>query len=274
MKNKIRNIIFGSRLLRFFAFPIRVKSVVVFNSKNFFKSIKWLFNSSEFTNYNYDLSKLNREYLVAFISYVTKNDFNHVNDIFLEIENDLDFREYLEGQIKELDRKHEYPKHVFYGRRIGWYVLVRILKPDVVVETGTDKGLGTLLIAHALKKNGKGKVYSLDIDPFSGALVDEKYWENIELLKGDSLHNLKNISKIDMFIHDSDHSESHEMSEFESIQNSLSEKAVVISDNSQFTGALLKWSHINNRQFIFFKEESKNHWYPGDGIGVSQKKEF
>lgn len=274
MRKKIRDLIFGSRLLRIFAFPIRIRDIFIFNLRNIFVSLKWLFKSSEFTNYNYDITLLNREYLVAFISYITKNDFNYVNSIFKEIENDADFKKYLDSQIEHLDRKYELPKQVFLGRRIGWYVLVRILRPNIVVETGTDKGLGTLLIAQALKKNGYGKVYSLDIDLYSGALVDQKHWKNIELLKGDSLENLKKIEQVNMFIHDSDHSEVHEMSEFETIQKSLSKDAIVISDNSQFTGALLEWSKRNNRRFIFFKEESKNHWYPGDGIGVSQSQDF
>lgn len=270
MRKKIRDFIFGSRLLSIFAFPIRIKNILEFNLKNISASLKWLFKSSEFTNYNYDITSLNRDYLVAFIAYITKREFNFVNDIFLEIENNVDFKKYIASQIAKIERKYELPKQFFFARRLGWYALVKILKPAVVVETGTDKGLGTLLIAQALKENGLGKVYSLDLDPFSGALVDKQHWQNIELLKGDSLENLEKIKKVDMFIHDSDHSEFHEMSEFESIQKNLSEDAIVISDNSQFTGALLDWSNKNNRRFLFFKEESKNHWYPGDGIGISQ----
>ena len=34
-----------------------------------------------------------------------------------------------------------------YGRRLGWYALVRALKPRTVVETGADKGLGSCVLA-------------------------------------------------------------------------------------------------------------------------------
>jgi predicted O-methyltransferase YrrM len=268
----LRNIIFSSKFLWFFAFPIRLKSVVHFNFHNISKSLYWLINRSEFTNYNYDITRLNRDYLVSFIAYITNKDYNFVKSIFLEIENNKDFKEILNAEIAKIKRKYELPKQVFFARRLGWYVLVRILKPNVVVETGTDKGLGTLLIAQALKENGGGKVYTLDIDPFSGVLINQNYWDNIEVIKGNSVENLRLIKKIDMFIHDSDHSESHEKAEFESIQENLSDNAIVISDNSQFTDALLDWSNKNNRRFIFFKEESKDHWYPGAGIGISQTK--
>ena len=269
-----RDFIFGSKFLRLFAFPIRLKSIAIYNIRNFNKSITWLLKSSEFTNYNYDISKLNRNYLVSFIAYITKKNFDEINALFLEIENNERFKEYLTAQISTIKRKYELPKQVFFARRLGWYALVRILKPALVVETGTDKGLGTLLIAQALKENGSGKVYSVDLDPFSGALINESDWGNIELLRGNSLEQLKSIKNIDMFIHDSDHSKHHEFMEFESITNNLTKNAIVISDNSQFTEALLEWSKINNRNFIFFKEESKNHWYPGDGIGVSLKEIF
>ena len=272
MRKWLRNLIFGSNFLYIFAFPIRLKSVVLFNFHNISKSLYWLINRGEFTNYNYDITKLNRNYLVSFIAYITNKDYNFVQSILLEIEINKDFKEILNGEIAKIKRKYELPKQVFFARRLGWYVLVRILKPNVVVETGTDKGLGTLLIAQALKENGKGKVYSLDIDPYSGVLINQNIWDNIELIKGNSVENLKKIKNIDIFIHDSDHSEIYEKAEFEAIQVNLSENAVVISDNSQFTDALLDWSNKNNRRFIFFKEESKDHWYPGDGIGVSQTK--
>ena len=97
-----------------------------------------------------------------------------------------------------MKRKYELPKQFFFATRLGRYVLVRITKPAVVVETGTDKGLGTLLIARALKEKALGKVYQLDLDPSSGALVDKQYWQNIELLKGDSLENLEKIKEVDM----------------------------------------------------------------------------
>jgi hypothetical protein len=69
-----------------FAFPIRLKSIAIYNIRNFNKSVIWLLKSSEFTNYNYDISKLNRNYLVSFIAYITKKNFDEVNTLFLERE--------------------------------------------------------------------------------------------------------------------------------------------------------------------------------------------
>lgn len=43
--------------------------------------------------------------------------------------------------------------------------LVRALQPEIVVETGTAFGYTTLLIGEALRENGHGYLYSLEIDP-------------------------------------------------------------------------------------------------------------
>jgi predicted O-methyltransferase YrrM len=42
---------------------------------------------------------------------------------------------------------------------------VRALQPEVVVETGSCYGIGSARIARALKANGHGKLYSLEINP-------------------------------------------------------------------------------------------------------------
>lgn len=269
MRKNIRNLIFRSKYLWLFATPLRLRDILKFNWVHLKISFRWLFTQSEFTNYNYDLTELNKKYLISFISFVTGAKYSTVSEIFSEVDKDSNFFNYVVKEVSKIERGYELPKQPYFGRRLGWYALVRILKPQVVVETGTDKGLGTILIAHALKMNGSGVVYSLDKDPFSGSLIDKKYWSNINLFKGDSLQNLSNISNVDMFIHDSDHSETHELAEYQAVENNLSPKNIILSDNSEYTSALLDWSIKKNRNFVSFKEIPKDHWYPGDGIGIS-----
>jgi predicted O-methyltransferase YrrM len=43
------------------------------------------------------------------------------------------------------------------------YALVRALKPEHVVETGTHKGFSTLMVAQALKDNQRGHLHTIDI---------------------------------------------------------------------------------------------------------------
>lgn len=45
------------------------------------------------------------------------------------------------------------------------YSLVRVLKPTVVLETGTHKGVSSTYIACALEENNKGKILTFEIIP-------------------------------------------------------------------------------------------------------------
>lgn len=269
LKKRIRNFIFGTNILKYFATLIRLREFLKFNYKNLKSSFKWLLFKSEFTNYNYDITPLNRSYLACFLSCVTDISEREVLKIFEELELDQKFYEYVESKILKIKRRRELSIPFYYGRRLAWYTLIRILKPEVVVETGTDKGLGTLIMAHALQKNGKGKIFTIDSDPYSGSLIDLFEWSNIEILRGNSLALLESVESIDLFLHDSNHDPAYEFSEFVAIEKVLSDNSWVISDNSHISDSLLEWSRQQGREFIFFKEESINHWHPGDGIGLS-----
>ncbi len=45
------------------------------------------------------------------------------------------------------------------------YGLVRMVKPEAILETGTHKGISASYIALALKENGRGKVTTVEFEP-------------------------------------------------------------------------------------------------------------
>jgi predicted O-methyltransferase YrrM len=249
--NKIRNFIFKTKILRYVTPLIKIITIVKFNFGNIKKSLVWLLATSEFTNYLYNITPLNKNQMIGAISSITNLSIVEVESYFDEIENNADT--------------------IPLGRRIVWYVLVRIYKPKVIVETGTDKGLGSLVIQLAIEKNQIGTLYTLDIDEYSGSLFDKEDLKKIKFLVGDSVQNMQKINEIDFFIHDSDHSEDHEKKEIQAAASKLTNNAIVISDNSHVTDVLFQWSKETNRNFIFIKESPKDHWYPGGGVGISFK---
>lgn len=236
---------------------------------------RWVVLSREFTNYTYRLSERNRKHLAWWVSSVTDASVLEVESLFAELEEDEVFRSDLQGAIARGDRRFEFSKadaqqiSERLGRRLGWYALVRILKPSLVVETGTDKGLGSVVLAQALMANGKGRLVTIDIEPASGMLLTERYDQIVTRVTGDSLTSLGALTSIDLFIHDSDHSAEHEEAEFRCVKSSLSSKAVLVSDNSHATDVLEQLSREWSRNFLFFKELPSGHWYPGSGIGIS-----
>jgi predicted O-methyltransferase YrrM len=269
MYRNIRNFIFKSGLIRLVAFFIRVKTIFQFNSNNLFKSLSWLIKTEEFTNYMYEIAAINRNQLVGAVSQISSLPISEVEAYFTELETDFEFANQLTEKGKRLRRRYELMFPIPYARRIAWYVLVRIFKPNVVVESGTEKGLGSLIINRALEKNGIGQLHTLDIDIYAGSLFDAQDREKINLVIGDSIESIGRISEIDFFIQDSNHSIDHEILELKALEKQLSKNSIVISDNAHDSNALFEWSKRMGRNYIFINEQSKNHWYPGDGVGIS-----
>jgi hypothetical protein len=75
--------------------------------------------------------------------------------------------------------------------------------------------------------------------------------------------------KIGVFVNDSDHSASYELEEYKTVLPLLHPDSVILGDNAHATSSLYEFSKANNRDFLFWKEEPVNHWYPGGGIGFS-----
>jgi predicted O-methyltransferase YrrM len=269
MYRNIRNFIFKSGLIRLVAFFLRVKTIFQFNLSNLLKSLSWLIKTEEFTNYMYEISAINRNQMIGAVSQISKLPISEVEEYFIELETDFEFADQLKEKGKKLKRRYELIFPIPYARRIVWYALVRIFKPNVVVESGTEKGLGSLIINRALEKNGIGQLHTLDIDIYAGSLFDDQDKEKINLVIGDSIESIGLISEIDFFIQDSNHSMVHEILELKALEKKLCKNSIVISDNAHDSNALFEWSKKMERNYLFINEQSKKHWYPGDGVGIS-----
>jgi len=267
----IRARILQSKALPLLVFPYRSRLVVRHLACSFKKSILWLFRNKEFANFTYDLTTANKEYLAWFVADICDVPVREIRDYFNELETDSQLDAYIKAGLANHRRGNEIDRQAFFGRRLGWYAIVRATKPLVVVETGTEKGLGSLVLAEALLKNGAGRLITIDMEPSSGLLIGAEYGGVIQRMIDDSLWAILKIDQIDLFIHDSDHSAEHEAREFELLQSRLTADAIVLSDNSHTTTELANWSLQNGRRFMYFAEEPLNHWYPGAGIGVSMR---
>ena len=274
----IRKRVKASRFARILLIPFRAKVAFSYYARHIKTIFFWLVRSKEYTNFTYDLDDLNKEYLASFISSVTGAEIEMAKNYIAELEHDSDIRRHIAKSIILGEEKHVSDKNVAYGKRLGWYALLRIKKPRIVVETGVDKGFGSCVIAAALMKNAqegyKGYMYGTDINPKAGHLFSPPYSKYGKILYGDSVESLKTLSEqIDFFINDSDHSAAYEMTEYETIKENLTEGALILSDNAHCTSALYDFAMKTNRYFLFFQEKPKSHWYPGGGIGIAFSKE-
>ncbi len=261
---------------RFVIFLFRIKIAFTYLLGQLNKVLRWLYESRETTNLTYDLTELNRKHLVSFLANVTQKSFDELMGYVNEIEQDTHLKSHIENQTTKSSWAIIADKEARYGRRVGWYALIRAFRPQVVIETGIDKGLGSCVITAALMKNCKeghpGFYYGTDINPKAGYLLSGEYKKYGEILIGDSIESLETFSKpIDLFINDSAHSAEYELREYHTIQNKLTQNAFILGDNSHCTDKLFQFARMTGRNYLFFQEVPEDHWYPGAGIGVAFK---
>lgn len=254
----------------------RIAYRLQFSSRYFDSKLKlleeWIPKFTETSNFYYRLTPVNRDQLAQFISVVTEMQYECIVGYLDEIEGDAQLRRHLESALTSSTYGRDI--RVEYGRRIGWYALVRVLKPRVVVETGVDHGVGSCVIASALLRNAaeghSGRYYGTEIRTEAGQLFTGRYKEVGEILYGDSIASLKAFKgSIDIFINDSDHSANYEYEEYLVVKDKLSLGGLIIGDNAHVTDRLSRFSRETGRKFLYFAESPADHWYPGAGIGVS-----
>ena len=260
-------LIFGYRFKSAFGYFVRpLRQIVV-----------WLFTSREWMTYTYDLEDANKAYLTAFVADITNRPFEEIAGYIRELDEDQELREHVRRLTRERGAGKGADSEARYGRRLGWYAFVRALKPRVVLETGVDKGLGACVLTAAIRRNSAegfpGDYYGTDINPEAGFLLAGPYAQFGKVLYGDSIESLANLDKtIDLMVNDSDHSAAYEAREYATVEPRLSPTAIILGDNSHVTDKLFEFARMSNRNFQYFQEKPRDHWYPGAGIGVAFKR--
>lgn len=273
--SRLRRAVSRSRFAPVASFPRRASRIVRHDARVLAASARWLLTSREHHNYTYDLTALNADHLAWFVAAICATPVPEIRGYLDEIANDAALRTHIRATTQASARRGLADSQVRYGRRIGWYAIVRARKPAHVVETGVDKGLGTTVLAAALLRNAEegqpGRVTAIDINPEAGYLVRTGVWADVvDLVHADSIAVLAALDRpVDLFLHDSDHSVAHERREFTTVEAHLSAGAMLLTDNVTSTRVLSEYAERTGRLFLAFTERPAAHWYPGDGIGAA-----
>ena len=238
--------------------------------KNIKAAIKWILTGKEITNFTYKIRNENE--LVHAANLVTNLDYKSIQKIINEL------------NPTNKDLKLFFTKHFFdeirdtkkLGRRILWYILARVIKPNVVIESGVFNGLGTGLLIFALHKNSlelpstkfeyKGldiKINNLFYNEKNSSKVDVKL---IEKNSHEFLESYNEKNKI-LYISDAEHNYNFEIKEYELIQKNFAPGSIIISDTG--SNSLSDFSILNNKKLVCFSEKPDQHWYSGAKCSIS-----
>ena len=128
------------------------------------------------------------------------------------------------------------------------YAIIRAVKPKVVVETGVGAGVSSAYILLALRKNGAGMLYSIDLPDKSilrghkpGYAVPYELRKGWFLVLGPSKEKLPNLLSmlggIDIFLHDSEHTYENMTFEFQTSFPYIKDGGMLISHDIHFNKA-------------------------------------
>lgn len=137
------------------------------------------------------------------------------------------------------------------------YYVVRKYKPDLFIETGVAHGYSSMVILSAMEKNDKGSLISVELSQYFdichkqkkvGWIVPEGLKNRWEIKYGKSSEVLPTIKEeIDIFYHDSDHSESNMLFEFRWAAEQIRKDGIIISDDID-----------RNKSWKIFHKENSN----------------
>ncbi len=128
------------------------------------------------------------------------------------------------------------------------WCLVRHLKPQRVVETGVAHGVTSRVILDALERNEQGHLWSIDLPPLErdwrkqvGVAVGSHHKDRWSYIKGSSRRRLpglfSQLGQIDLFIHDSLHSERNVLFELERAWAAVKPGGAIVVDDVDVNGA-------------------------------------
>ncbi len=165
-----------------------------------------------------------------------------VKQVFAELDDDVEFVETLRRDYNRV--RSDSPVSFAVGRLKVWYVIVRLLRPNLVMETGVHDGLSSALILRALDRNQQGSLVSIDLPSVDlpigiegpGWLVPAGLQSRWILHLGDSRELLpalaRQYSPVDIFIHDSDHSPEFQRFEYDTVRPFLGRPGLLLTDDA------------------------------------------
>ena len=249
----------------------RTATAVGHVARTAWRTLGWLWWEDECEPAAYALTPRNRRQLAAWLATLADTRIEQVQALVEELEDDKALRDHLRaGPRDEVGVARADPE---YGRWAAAYVLTRLRRPRVVVESGVGAGLGACVVASALERNTAeghpGFYYGLDPRLGAGRLLRGRFERYGWILAGSPIESLKELDSVDLYLYSRPRSETQEGREYETLAGRLAEDAMLLGATAHQSDALFDFAVQSGRRYLYFAEEPADHWYRGSGLGAA-----
>jgi hypothetical protein len=193
---------------------------------------------------------------VPWIGQLTGATGESIGNVLAELEELVD----VEAEIRRRHLEGGRPHYAQIRAPFELYAFTRLLRPDHVLETGVSSGVSSSHFLLALRKNRRGTLHSIDLPTFqkgemlapteshvslppgtrTGWAIPPKLRAGWDLRLGPSQHLLpqlvEELPSVGLFLHDSLHTPTHLTFELTTVRPKLTPGAVVLADNTMWTG--------------------------------------
>jgi predicted O-methyltransferase YrrM len=222
-----------------------------------------------------------------------------LNGYYQEILDDEHFLTGINERLQSVRREFGFTKGIFQRERLDsadWfafervliYLLVRFLKPENCLETGVYYGGNTAFLLAALRRNGSGRLVSIDLPDSTirrrtkevkharhplvgdtefyddrlkpGFIIPDDLKERWESIEGDSLVEIpKRTETFDFYMHDSDHSMNFLSAELSAALPRLAPTAIAVVDDIDWSNAFFAFCVEQRLSPMLFTDNGKDN---------------
>jgi hypothetical protein len=233
--------------------------------------LRYVLLDPEVESYTYTVA--NTDEVLAGIADATGVPVDALRSFAREAETDPELGDRLARRLRwRLDVKRRPP----LGHRLGWYVLVRALRPRLLVETGIYNGLGSLTLLRALARNRAdgvdGELLSFDMSDRAGWMVPEELrdgWRPVVGSTRDTLERAVEGRRIDGLFQDTHHTEENQTFEFGVALRNAAPELVLVDGSGGLSPVLERLSRERGGRYRCLPLRAADHWYQRGALAFS-----
>jgi hypothetical protein len=233
--------------------------------------LRYILLDPEVESYTYRVANIDG--MLTTIAEATGTPVEELRHYVAEADTDPELRDNLTRRLRwRFDVKHR-PE---LANRLGWYVLVRALRPRLVVETGVYHGFGSLTLLRALERNAAdgspGELVSFDISEEAGSFVDRRRYPGWRHVVGETTEILRGSldgRQIGAVFQDSNHSVAVQELEFGVALASPEPTLLLVDGSCGESPVLEQLTRERGGDYRRVRLGAADHWYQRGALTFS-----